>query len=271
MTPIASRFAAFIVALLVAAPVAAQTAPQHPTDTEATVVLQAAPAATVLSQPSVPRRPVVSVIDFDTERTAWAPPPQLGATLADVLADRLVQSGQYRVLDREFLGAPPEDGRRPPLDILRECATRAGVQYLVVGSVTMFSIENKQKSAGGILGGIGAGLLHLPFVGGLNSKSAKSAIALTIRVIDVKTGEIAATATGQGTSSRTNLSLGGLSAITKVVGAGGYSSTTTGSHAAQLDEALQQAITAVGQEIIMAAPRLVLEMTDGGGNSGSNR
>src|SRR4029453_5592241 len=79
-----------------------------------------------------------------------------------------------------------------------------GVKYLIVGSVTKFGTEQSSKSVGGFgLGGGGIGL------GNVGTSKGKANVAITARIIDTSTGEIMASAKGEGTSKRSGLLLGG--------------------------------------------------------------
>ena len=77
-------------------------------------------------------RPTLSVAAFAASRSALS--LQEAAELADDLAARLVDTGRFRVLPREWLPAPtgPAEASRPAA--LREAATLAGIAYLVVPS-----------------------------------------------------------------------------------------------------------------------------------------
>ena len=77
-------------------------------------------------------RPTLSVPAF-TARQGLLSPPE-AAELADDLASRLVETGRFRVLPREWLA--PEAAGSSELTALREAARHAGVRYLVAVSVT---------------------------------------------------------------------------------------------------------------------------------------
>jgi curli biogenesis system outer membrane secretion channel CsgG len=202
-----------------------------------------------------PARPSVTVANFDTDRTGWMPPPHLGETLAELLTDRLVGTGPYRVVDRQWLVTAPDDQRRVPFEALLDRAADAGVDYLIAGAVTRLSIE-RQSSTGG-------GFLPLPFAGGLVRKhKTESVIGLTIRVIDVRTGEVVATSTSASGASQQNTTGGGIAIVGHVPLIGGGGSSVTGFQDRLLDTAVQEAITAAADKILAAAPRLA-----GGGGS----
>jgi len=212
------------------------------------VFAQDAMPGTVQDVAAQPSRPTMTVADFDTDRTGWMPPPRLGTTLAEMLTDRLVAAGQYRMMDREWL-VSAQDGR-VPFPQLIERAAGAGVDYLVAGSVTRLSIENRSSTGGGVV--------PLPLIGALIHKhKTESVIGLTIRVIDVHTGEIVATSTAERGATQKNTAGGGFVVIGTVPLFGAAGSSTTGFHDRLLDTAVQEAVTAAAERIVAVAPRLV--------------
>jgi curli biogenesis system outer membrane secretion channel CsgG len=200
-------------------------------------------------------RPTIVVVPFDTDRTGWMPPPEFGTTLSELLGDRLVESGKYRVMDYSWLVDPGRSGGRPPLDYLSQRATDAGVDYLVLGSVTRYSTENHRRG-GGVAG-------FVPFIGGGGRTRVETVMSLTIRVIDARTGEIVTKATPEGMSSRKNVTLGGLAAgigpRTALLGAGGalFSSSSSRSREALVDEATQEALDLGADALVSAVARLI--------------
>ena len=209
---------------------------------------QDAMPGTALDGAAQAARPSMTVADFDTDRTGWMPPPRLGTTLAEMLTDRLVAAGPYRMMDREWL-VSAQDGR-VPFPQLVERAASAGVDYLVAGSVTRLSIENRSSTGGGIV--------PLPFIGGLiHKKKTESVIGLTIRVIDVHTGEIVATSMAEKGAMQKNSAGGGVIVIGPVPVFGGAGSSATGFHDRLLDTAVQEAVTVAADKIVAAASRLV--------------
>jgi curli biogenesis system outer membrane secretion channel CsgG len=210
------------------------------------VTIGAAQAARAADDPQ--SRPLVTVIEFETGRTGWAPPPELGATIADLVAVQLVESGLYRVLDREWLERPTDRGRKIPQDYWRLRASDAGVEYVIAGSVTRFSNEERRQNYGGIFG--------VPLIGGVGRRQQDAIIGLTIRVLDVRTGEVVASANTQGSSTRKSLSIGAVSLLRRMPGLGGGSSSSSGSRDAQLSEAVQEAVAEAARALAAAAPRL---------------
>ena len=128
----------------------------------------------------------VAVMNFENNSTWTWWGNNLGSAAADELATQLVQSGKYTVIERRELD-----------NILREqnlgasgavtAATAAkvgkllGVQLMLTGSITSFSI--KRTSIG--LRGIG---------GSYSNAESK----VDVRLVNVETGEVLVAATGQG-------------------------------------------------------------------------
>ena len=91
-------------------------------------------------------KPRIAVISFDNQTEWWS--SDLGDVAADMLVTRLVNSGAFSVIERERLNSILEEqsfqltGQVKPEDVL-EIGRMAGVDYLITGSVTRFSIDTK--------------------------------------------------------------------------------------------------------------------------------
>jgi curli biogenesis system outer membrane secretion channel CsgG len=94
--------------------------------------------------------PSVAVVGFAVDSDSRVSLHAAGA-MTDKLAADLVESGRYRVLDREWLGPDAQDAQRLPLARVREAATAAGVDYLIVGKVSKFSGRQGYGAPGPIL------------------------------------------------------------------------------------------------------------------------
>ena len=216
------------------------------------LTLCAAPALAQNLESLVPAsRPTVTVASFETDRTGWMPPPHLGDTLAELLTDRLVSAGAFRMVDRQWLvSASSSDGiGRVPFAAMLDRASTAGVEYLIAGSVTRLSIEKKSSTTGGVV--------PIPVIGGLFRKSkTESVIGLVIRVINVRTGEVLATSTAQSGASLESKSGGGILVIAHVPLVAGHGTSRDGYQDRLLDQSMQQAITAAADKLVAAAPRM---------------
>jgi curli biogenesis system outer membrane secretion channel CsgG len=202
--------------------------------------------------------PRVAIADFEvTPSGSMLPPPQLGATLAQLMLHRLVAATQFHVYDPQFLRAAGSASRsRQAEAALRADAREAGVDYLVLGSVTQFSMEQKQRGFGG------GGLIHHLPIGGLGGRQTSSlCLSIVVRVVDVRTGEVVTTATGIGDGRRSRVTAGALAAALPIVG--GFSRGSSNSRDAQLAEATRQAVDAASTSLVSAAARLTAGVARG--------
>ena len=197
-----------------------------------------------MTQPAA--RPAIAIAPFDTDRTGWMPPPNFGETVADLLASRLVDLGGFRVFDRGLL-PEAEQGRRPAFDAIRELARQSGVDYVVLGAVTRFGNE-KKNTRGGLLG--------IPFLGGGGKSSQESSVGLTIRVIDVRTGEIVSTTTSIGAASKSHRTVAAGGLVHGLPVGGLLTSSSSGSLDRLVGEALVGAIEDAADSLTKASTRM---------------
>ena len=202
--------------------------------------------------------PRVAIADFEvTPSGSMLPPPQLGVTLAQLMLHRLVAATQFHVYDPQFLRAAGSASRsRQAEAALRADAREAGVDYLVLGAVTQFSMEQKQRGFGG------GGLIHGLPIGALGGRQTSSlCVSLVVRVVDVRTGEVVTTATGIGDGKRSRVTAGALAAVLPIIG--GFSRGSSNARDAQLAEATRQAVDAASAGLVNAASRLTAGVARG--------
>lgn len=130
-------------------------------------------------------------------------PAELGAGIADMLVEKLLNTGDFRLLERKQIEATVREqmiasGANPTSAVPSESAIAArasmiGAKYLVTGSVTKFGFEEHQ--VGGLLATVAT-------YGMLSVKKHKTEVKLTARVVDVTTGEIVASFDGEGISTK---------------------------------------------------------------------
>ena len=195
-------------------------------------VAQEAIAQMPASVPASTPRPTIAIAAFDTDRTGWVPPPNFGETVADLLASRLVDLGGFRVFDRALLPdrAP---NRRVSFDELRDVAARSGIDFIVLGAVTRFGNE-KKNTRGGLLG--------IPFLGGGGKSTQESTVGLTLRVVNVRTGEIVTTSTSLGAAGKSHRTIAGGALVRGLPVGGLFSSSSAGSLDRLVSEALVDAV-----------------------------
>lgn len=102
-------------------------------------------------------------------------PSQLGIGIADMLVEKLLATGQFRLVERN----PTNAG--------------SGAQFIVSGSVTRFGFE--ERNVGGIFASVAT-------MGMLGYKQHRTEVALTARIINAATGEIVASMQSDGASGK---------------------------------------------------------------------
>lgn len=169
----------------------------------------------------------------------------VGRAIADLLVAELIESGQFRVLERKALDAILAEqslaasGRAD--SSARDVAQQArvlGARYLVTGSITKFGRETKRK--GGALGGITRA------VGGVGVSSNTYTVGLTARIVDASTGEIVASVSSDGeVKGGRKFGIGGVGG-----GAGGvFASSTSGEREKKIGEAVGLAVATLAERI----------------------
>ena len=158
-------------------------------------------------------RPTVALLDFEfgTVEHWWSGNWDIGKGIADLIVDELVNDGSFRVIERKKLDAilteqnfSNSERADPSAKTVAQLAKVLGVQYLIVGSITKFGLENQKQQVSG--GGFSYGGVGLGTVG---KTKGKANVAITARIIDTSTAEIMVSAKGNGTSSRSGLLIGG--------------------------------------------------------------
>ena len=132
-----------------------------------------------------------------------------------------------------------------------------GVNAIILGSVTQFGTEKKDFNASGIgggRGGLGAGRM--------GTREGKASVAITARIIDINTGEVLASSTGRGQSSRSGLLLGGL-----VIGHGGFGAGSVSMNSSQfretiLGEATYAAVNDLSRQLNLFAHKVPVSSQD---------
>ena len=206
------------------------------------------------------KRPTVALLDFDygTVQQWWSGNWDIGKGISDMLVDELVNDGTYRIIERKRLDAilaeqnfSSSDRADPSAASVAKIGKALGVKYLLVGSITKFGTEKKGMSVGG--GGFGriGGA-----IGAVGTQKGKANVAITVRMIDSSTGEIMASAKGDGISQRSGLMLGGGGAGSGGGGAGGFSMTSSDYRDTILGEATEAAVKQVVEKLVAAKGRL---------------
>lgn len=165
----------------------------------------------------------------------------LGVGAADLIIEELMKGGAFRVLERRQLDAIRQEQSIQPDSITSASPTRvARARYIISGSVTRLGFEEKH------LGGLAGRLASTAFLYGVGGKKSSTFVNLTARVIDAETGEIVASFTGEGKSSRgwgiTMFGMGGW-------GLGGGKMGTDNVRETAIGEATAEAAAAIAERI----------------------
>ncbi|HEX2454600.1 MAG TPA: CsgG/HfaB family protein [Vicinamibacterales bacterium] len=204
-------------------------------------------------------RPTVAILSFEygTIEHWWNGNQDIGEGISDLLVDELVNDGSYRVIERKRLDAilaeqnfSQSERADPSAKTLAQVGKMLGVKYLIVGSVTKFGTENSNKSVGG------AGFGSKYGIGNVGTSKGKANVAIAARVIDTTTGEIMASAKGEGTSKRSGLLLAGAGGGGGGAGAGHIDFGASNFRDTILGEATDAAVKSTAEKLIAAKSRL---------------
>lgn len=171
--------------------------------------IEAAQAATPALPPFTGLKKIVAVSRFENKSSfASQGAAQLGNGMRDMLADALMKSGRFVVLERQNLeDVKGEQNLAASGNNMRSLSARSGkltsAQYIVQGVITEFRSGSEANSSGVSIAGF-------TFGGG----SGETHIGGIIRMIDTTTGEVIAServeAVAQGKSSSFGVNFGGI-------------------------------------------------------------
>jgi curli biogenesis system outer membrane secretion channel CsgG len=160
--------------------------------------------------PAQGRKKRVAVFDFDyaTVKTnsaaLFGTDIDIGKGISDLLVKNLVTDGTYSVIERKALDKIlaeqnfSNSDRANPTSAAK-LGKLLGVDAIIVGSITEFGNETKNKNVGGGGGGFGG------FgIGGIGHKESKANVMLDARLVDIDTAEILGVAEGKGESKRSS-------------------------------------------------------------------
>ncbi len=147
-------------------------------------------------------KPVVGIADFKKSVSISWWGGQIGRDMADMLANELMGTKKFKVVERQKLKAVISEQDLASSGRIKKgtgakTGELTGAQYLITGTVT--SYEESVASTGG----------GLSFKGiSLGGSKGKAYIAVDLRVIDTTTGEVVDSRTVEANSSKGGLSLG---------------------------------------------------------------
>jgi curli biogenesis system outer membrane secretion channel CsgG len=210
------------------------------------------------ASPSRPKRVKVAVMDFDygTVSDRWWGEADIGRGLASQVVDRLVDDGTFSVIERSRLDTVLAEqdfaaSRRadPGAASLARIGKVMGIRYVVAGSITKFGSEQKKYGAGVAGAALGP-------IGMLSFKKAKTEVALTARLIDTTTGEIVASAQGEGLSKKGGGVGVNMGAMGTMAAAGGLDMASADYRTSAIGEAQEIACTRLVEALLAQAGNL---------------
>jgi curli biogenesis system outer membrane secretion channel CsgG len=251
------RIAAVFGLLVLLTPLVVQAQSNAP----ATKLLASAAGAATPQAPQV-RKKRVAVFDFDyaTVRTSTAAlfgtDIDVGKGIADLLVKNLVTDGTYSVIERKQLDKIlaeqnfSNSDRANPASAAR-IGKILGLDAIIVGSITQFGNETKNRNIGGGGGGYGG------FgIGGIGHKEAKANVQIDARLVDIDTAEILGVAEGKGESKRSSNSLLGGGGNWHGFGGGAADFGSSDFQQTIIGEATKAAVDQMTAGVIAASPKL---------------
>jgi len=209
--------------------------------------------AAAAAQQSQKKRVAVLDFDYGTVRSyvtaIWGTDQDVGKGIADLLVQKLVEDGKYRVIERKQLDKILAEQHfsnsdRADPSTAAKIGKVLGVDAIIVGSITKFGRDDKNTTVGG--GGYGLGRFGL---GGVQKRDAKAVCAISARMVDTSTAEILAAVTGDGQSKRSGASLVGAGGGGGAGGAGAFDMSSKNFGETILGEAVMQAVKSTGDQL----------------------
>ena len=203
-----------------------------------------------------PTKHRIAVLDFNyatvmtTSQAVFGTNVDIGKGISDMLIDRLVNDGTFRVIGRNQIDKILNEqnfsnSNRADPSTAAKIGHILGVDAVIVGDITQFGRDDQSRNIGAMAGKWGSGF----GLGGVGTHKAKAVVAVTARLIDTGSGEILASSTGKGESQRsgTNLLGGG-------AGTGGYGGGSAGMNSSNfaqtiIGEATSSAVAQLAQGI----------------------
>ncbi|HEY3928420.1 MAG TPA: CsgG/HfaB family protein [Candidatus Koribacter sp.] len=218
---------------------------------------QAAPGPTV-------RKKRVAIMSFDygtvmtSVQAVFGSNQDVGKGISDLLVTKLVNDGDYSVIERAMLDKILAEQNfsnsdRADSNSAAKIGRILGVDAIITGSITQFGRDDHNTTIGG--GGVAAVTGRYGF-GGISKKEAKAVVAVTARLIDVNTAEILASVEGTGESKRGGTSLVGAGGSGWSGGGGGLDMGSSNFGSTILGEAVHQAVDNLGAALDAKAASL---------------
>jgi curli biogenesis system outer membrane secretion channel CsgG len=219
-------------------------------------------AAPLMAQSPAQEKHRIAVMDFQyatvmsSVQAVFGTTQDVGRGVADLLVDRLVNDGEYRVIERRELDKVLKEQNfsnsdRADANTAAKIGRLLGVEAIVVGDITQFGRDDRNTNLGGI-----ASRWDKYGIGKVGAHKAKAVVAVTARLVDVNTGEILASASGRGESTRSGTDLLGGGGAWSGAGGGQLDMGSTNFQQTILGEAVQSAVGQLATALDQDAGRL---------------
>jgi curli biogenesis system outer membrane secretion channel CsgG len=157
----------------------------------------------------------VAVIDFDYATvqsqvsSVFGTNSDVGKGIVDLLVDKLVSDGVFSVIERKALDKIMAEQNfsnsdRADSNSAAKIGRVLGVDAIIVGSITQFGRDDKSVGGGAV-----AAVTGRFGLGGAKVSKSAAVVQITSRMINTSTGEILASVTAKGASTRTGADLAG--------------------------------------------------------------
>jgi curli biogenesis system outer membrane secretion channel CsgG len=155
----------------------------------------------------------VAVLDFgygtvqNSVQAMFGSNQDIGKGISDLLIDRLLSDGTYRVIERNQLNKILAEQNfsnsdRADASTAAKLGRLLGVDAIIVGDITQFGRDDHNTNVGSALS-----RFDRYGLGKVGVRNAKAVVAVTARLVDVNTGEILASVKGKGESKRSGTNL----------------------------------------------------------------
>src|SRR5689334_8022872 len=179
------------------------------------------------------KRVAVMNFEYGTVQTAvmaiFGTNNDIGKGISDLVVQKLVQDGQYSVIERKALDKVlaeqnfSNSDRADPSSAAK-IGRILGVDAIIVGSVTQFGRDDQATTVGGAAMGQITGRFG---IGGVQRRKAKAVVGISARMVDTSTAEVLGVADGKGESKRSGASLVGAGGGGGGAGSGNYDMTSS--------------------------------------------
>ena len=204
----------------------------------------------------------VAVIDFgygavmSSVQALFGTTQDVGRGISDLIIDRLINDGTYRVIERRDLDKLLKEQNfsnsdRADARTAAKIGRLLGVDTIVTGDITQFGRDDRNIGGGGSFG-------HWDKygLGNVGVRKAKAVVGITARMVDVNTGEILASVTGRGESTRSGTNLVGAGGGYANGGSGQLDMSSSNFGQTILGEAVKAAVNQVSSQLEQNANRL---------------